>query len=177
MKNLREILMSLNACDNALNWVGRMAIEDAVKDCSRGDWMLWMAQCIGVDNRQLTLAAARCAETVSGLMKPKGKLFLEIAMQYGIGKIGEKEMIEEWRKIDSLNTLCNDADMAARFCCPHCCPIYEAAAYAARAKVRAKSNGYDNMIFINYQSQVETSNICRDIIGKLIIDKVNEMLQ
>jgi hypothetical protein len=39
--NLRERLTSLDACKEAMDWVGDMSYHEAWLKCERGDWMVW----------------------------------------------------------------------------------------------------------------------------------------
>ena len=62
-------LEKLNACTEAIEWVKtRKSAIDAWTNCGRGDWMLWLAKRLNVDDRKLTLAKAMCAKQVEHLM-------------------------------------------------------------------------------------------------------------
>src|SRR3989304_249660 len=39
--SLRDELIELRACAEAVKWVGERDLESAWRDCERGDWMLW----------------------------------------------------------------------------------------------------------------------------------------
>ncbi len=56
-------LNNMNACSEAVEWVGRRGIKTAWRDCKRGDWMLWLAGRLDIDRKLLVLAACDCAET------------------------------------------------------------------------------------------------------------------
>ncbi len=56
-------LRDMNACPEAVEWVGRRGIKTAWRDCKRGDWMLWLAEQLNIDRKLLVLAACDCAET------------------------------------------------------------------------------------------------------------------
>ena len=47
-----EQLRKMNACTNAVEWVGTRTLEQAWKECERSDWMLWLLQKVGVDKRR-----------------------------------------------------------------------------------------------------------------------------
>lgn len=39
----KKQLQNLNACENAIEWVGCATLEGAWAECPRGDWMIWLA--------------------------------------------------------------------------------------------------------------------------------------
>jgi hypothetical protein len=63
--NFRDTLIELNACVDAVKWVGDRDEETAWAECKRADWMLWLAErrSWGSDKRLLTRAACICART------------------------------------------------------------------------------------------------------------------
>jgi len=56
-------LQSMDACSEAVQWVGKRGLKTAWRDCPRGDWMLWLAARADVDHKLIVLAACDCAET------------------------------------------------------------------------------------------------------------------
>ena len=142
MKPFQDLLKELRACEEAIEWAGDMEIEDVVDKCYRGDWLLWLANKVNVDDRKLTLAKGLCANTVRHLMKNERSVkAVDAAIAYGKGEIDRKEL--------------NDAAYVA-----------DAAAYAdyAYADSARKAN------------RMQTSNICREVIGQEIIERVNGLL-
>ena len=141
--SLKELLIELNACDEANGWVSDKNIEDAVKEVERGDWLLWLAKKIDIPIKPLTLAKARCAKTVIHLMKDQRSIdAVNLAEKYGL-----TDEISD----DDLK---NAADAAA----------YYAASAAADDAAKTKN-------------QLQTAYICREILGELIINRVNELLK
>jgi len=59
----KEQLEDLNACEEAVEWVGDRDLKTAWEECARGDWMLWLAARLKVDRKLVALAACDCAET------------------------------------------------------------------------------------------------------------------
>jgi hypothetical protein len=109
--NIKEKLEQLDACEDALKWVNDRTIEQAVADCHRGDWLLWLASKLGIDKRKLTLAKGHCANTVRDLMKdPRSIAAVDAAIAYGEGKIGEEELAAAR---DSATDAYDDAAVAA----------------------------------------------------------------
>jgi hypothetical protein len=61
---MKEKLIQLNACAEALEWAGDKTWEEIYNTCHRGDWLLWLfAKTNPDDFRLLTLAKAHCANT------------------------------------------------------------------------------------------------------------------
>jgi hypothetical protein len=93
MTLLKQKLKELDACQEAMEWVGERTIEQAVNDCHRGDWLLWLGQRLEIDGRKITLAKGHCANTVRHLMKDQRSVdAVDVAIAYGEGKIGKEEL-------------------------------------------------------------------------------------
>ena len=45
-------LRKMNACPQAIEWVGRRGIRTAWRDCVRRDWMLWLLDALDVFERE-----------------------------------------------------------------------------------------------------------------------------
>jgi hypothetical protein len=62
---MKEKLIELEACAEALEWAGDKTWEEIYNTCHRGDWLLWLfAKTNPDDFRLLALAKAHCANTV-----------------------------------------------------------------------------------------------------------------
>ena len=62
MMLLRDLLIGLDACDEAILWAGQRRVSRASWIASeRGDWLLWLVATLGVDQRLVVLAACDCA--------------------------------------------------------------------------------------------------------------------
>jgi len=66
----REQLKKLNACDEALEWVGNKSLEKAWKTCSSSEWMLWVLTKTDID---LTDPICDIAERVLHLVPKDGQ--------------------------------------------------------------------------------------------------------
>lgn len=69
---LRAYLKKLNACGEAVEWVGDKSLPVAWKTCERGDWLLWFAARCGTDRKVLVRGACACARTALKYV-PKGE--------------------------------------------------------------------------------------------------------
>jgi hypothetical protein len=197
---MKELLIKLNACDEAIEWAGDRTIEEIVKDCDRGDWLLWLAKKIDIELQPLTLAKGHCANTVRHLMKNERSIkAVDMAIAFGEGRA-------------TMEELNNAATYAAAFeACGCCCllglmllllfmPLMLllmllllvlmllllvmlldaatatfAAAYAAGDAAFYPAYAADAAYAAKKQNQKETAEICRKYIGQLIIDKCNEL--
>ena len=59
---LRDRLIKMGACEDAVAWVGDRDITAAWAECQRADWMLWLAGRL-VARPLVVLAACACART------------------------------------------------------------------------------------------------------------------
>jgi hypothetical protein len=148
--NIHELLIEKKACQSAMDWAKDYeTIEQIVENVHRGDWLLWLAKKIDIPIKTLTLAKARCAKTVIHLMKDQRSIdAVNLAERFGL----TDEVILDDLKIAYAAAACAaDAAYAAA----------DAAAACAYARIK---------------NQNQTANICREILGGLIIDKVNGIL-
>jgi hypothetical protein len=170
MTPLKQKLKELNACDEAMGWVGDRTIEEAVNDCHRGDWLLWLGQRIEIDHRKLTLAKGHCANTVRHLMKDQRSIKgVDAAIAYGEGKIGKEELAAAAdAAYAAADAACNAADSAAYYA-----PASDAASDASDAASAAAVAASDAAA--KQANQKQTADICRQYIGQLIIEKFTQL--
>ncbi len=157
MKTFKELLLRLPdgsiACRKAREWAEDKTIEQVVETCERGEWLLWLAQKVDVPLQVLTLAKARCAKTVIHLMKDERSInAVNTAEKFGLGECTLKELKEV---------------------------IAAAAAVAAAAADVAAGGVNYNVIYATTkkENQKLTAKICKEILGKVLIDKINKLLQ
>lgn len=113
MRSLQSFLEDLNACADAREWAGDMTIEEVVATCHRGDWILWLAEKVGVDKRLLVLAGGMCANTVRHLMRDERSLkAVDVAIAYGRGEVGEEELDAAWAAAEAAANQHKTADIA-----------------------------------------------------------------
>ena len=98
---MKEKLEKLGACNEAIKWASTQPdYKTAWQNCERGDWMLWLAKALNVDDRKLTLAKYHCVNQVRHLMEDQRSIdALNAALKYANGEINE----------DELNTAATDA--------------------------------------------------------------------
>jgi hypothetical protein len=91
---MREKLISLNACNTALEWAENKTWEEIYNTCHRGDWLLWLFKRTNpYDLRLLTLAKGHCAKTVIHLMKDQRSIdAVEMAIKFGNNEATREEL-------------------------------------------------------------------------------------
>ena len=185
MKTFDELLIDLHACEEAKAWAQGMTIEQVVASVERGDWLLWLAKKIDIPKRPLTLAKARCAKTVIHLMKDERSInAVNLAEEYGLSD----EVSEDDLRKAAAYAVTYAADAAAVTYAAYAAAAdaaavtyAAAAAYAATyaayaatdAAYAAADAAYDDALSKN---QLQTAEICREVLGKMIIARVNELL-
>ena len=134
-----EQLVVLRACPEARQWVGDKRLDVAWTECPRGDWLLWLAERVGVDRRTLVLAACDCARTVLHLVRAdedRPRLAIETAERWARGEA----TLEEVRAADADAYAAYDAAYAGAAAAAAAAAAYAAdddAAAAAAASAAA----------------------------------------
>ena len=62
---MKELLIKLNACNEAREWASNKSIDEIWATCHRCDWMLWLARKLNIDTVagiSLTYAESLIAE-------------------------------------------------------------------------------------------------------------------
>ena len=174
MRTLKILLFELEACDEAKDWTKKMTIEEALKKCQLADWILWIAEAVNVDIRLLTLAKGLCANTVRHLMTDERSInAVDAAIRFGKGEIDARELkfffnsaLYAYIKTER-NSLENYAAYAA-YASTGFTRAYYMAAYASECFTDPVTN---------VANQLETAEICREVLGTLIINNVNKLLK
>ena len=96
--DLAETLKKYGACSEAINWAtGQPDAATAWRRCPRGDWMLWIAERVGVPRKLLVLAACRCARLVLTHVPPgesRPLKAIEIAEAWARGEASDKDVAD-----------------------------------------------------------------------------------
>jgi hypothetical protein len=185
MKPLKEYLQTLRACEESVIWAGDKTIEEAVHECHRGDWILWLAQQCDVELKPLTLAKAHCANTVRDLMKDERSIkAVDVAIAFGQGRATLDELNEVYSSAAAAYDAAADAAKAAIKAAAYAAvSAYAAAdandaatAAAAAADAAAAYAAANDAAYAAAANRQQTADICRAHIGDIIIDKVNQHL-
>ena len=137
-------LEKLNACEEAIIWLkSQKYASEAWQNCERGDWMLWLAKRLNVDDKKLTMAKAMCAKQVEHLMKDqRSKDALQACFDYANGKITRKELNDTAIAANANAANANAANTNAANA--NAAYAAYAAAYAAYAAAYAAYAAYAN---------------------------------
>jgi hypothetical protein len=157
---MKDLLLKLKACEEAVEWAGDKTAEEVIATCYRGDWLLWLAYKLKVGNRPLTLAKGHCANTVRHLMKDERSIkAVDAAIAYGNGEISKEE----------LKNAAYDASYSASYAATAAYSAAASSAATAAYSAAAYSAASDTEKALN---QIETADICRKYLGKLILKKL-----
>ncbi len=91
---MKELLIKLNACEDAMEWAADKSWKEIYDTCYRGDWLLWLFRKTNPsDKRLLILAKGHCANTVRHLMKDQRSIAaVDAAVAFGNGQIDENKL-------------------------------------------------------------------------------------
>jgi len=100
----QEFLKGKLACPKAKKWAQGKTIEQAIDQCHRGDWLLWLAEKLKVDKRLLAGTAGHCANTVRHLMKNEiSERCVDFCILYSNGEATDKQLIEAWNRAEAVS--------------------------------------------------------------------------
>jgi hypothetical protein len=89
-EELKKVLKSFGGFWDVF-WIENRNAEDMWADCQDADWMLKLLQKLGLNNRRLTLAKAKCAETFQHSDRACINA-VEVAIRYGCSEATEEEL-------------------------------------------------------------------------------------
>ena len=152
-------------CSVARKWMkSQKNATEAWNNCERGDWMLWIAKKLNVDNRKLTMAKAMCAKQVDHLMKDqRSKDAIQACIDYFNGLITREE----------LNTAYAYAYAAARAAYARADAAADAADAAAYAYARAAYAAYTTDA--RMASLKRSADICREYLTEEVMAKYRRL--
>ena len=165
-----EKLEKLSPCKEAIDFCRQFkTYKEAWQNCERGDWMLWLAARLKIDERKLFLARGKCAETVIHLMKDqRSKDAIKAVIDYGNGLINEEQLISA-----------ADAAFSAAYAAYAASSAASAAAYAASYPTYAVASAADAAAYASYAAkkanQLLTANICREILTDAVFAKYKRL--
>jgi hypothetical protein len=112
-KTLLARLKKLNACTEAVNWIGARDLETAWDECPRLDWMLWLAgRSKKLPIQKIVAVACACARTSlqyvpAGENRPR--LAIEAAEGWIAGKVSWAEVAAARAAGDAARAAAGDA--------------------------------------------------------------------
>jgi hypothetical protein len=185
-------IRSFFPCPEGLEYYeSKASAGEAWNDCPRGDWMLWIAAELGIDDRLLVKAKALCANTVRHLMTDKRSTdAIDAALRYADSRIDRKGLrvyISEANNayIDAYKDDYHSAYAHAACAAYTACIRYDYggaanyAAFAAYYAAYADTAAYVNAAYANARAAnlKQTADICREVLTDAVFEKVNEILK
>ena len=167
------------ACKDAVEYREQFnTFQEAWKNCQRGDWMLWIAFKLKVNKRTLTLTKARCAKTVMHLMEDERSIkAVKVAEKYGLGYATEEELEEASNDASyaSYTSYASAAASNAAYCASYSSAAAAAAYYTSKTAYYAADAILlsTKSIEAKKQNELETADICREILTAEVFEKLN----
>jgi hypothetical protein len=175
-------LEKLNACSDAVEYVKTQKSPIlAWQNCERGDWMLWLAKRLEVDDKKLTMAKAMCAKQVEHLMKDqRSKDALQACFDYVNGKITREQLNIAYAAAAAYAADADAAAYAAAYAAYAAAAAdadADAAAYAAAyATYAAAYAAYAAAYAAARQSSLKKSaDICREYLTEEVLSKYKKL--
>jgi hypothetical protein len=162
---MKDLLLKLNACNDAKEWAENKSWEEIYNTCHRGDWLLWLFKKTNPNDLQLlTLAKGHCANTVRHLMKDKRSIIaVDTAIAFGEGKATKEELTTVAYATYAAYAAAYAAYAAvyAAYAAVAAYSAYAADAAAAAAADAAAAAGGGAADAVKAESQQLTADICR----------------
>jgi len=178
---MKTELTKYNPCQEAVEFRNQFnTFQEAWDACPRGDWMLWIAQKVGVNIHPLTYTKALCAETVIHLMKDERSInAIKVAKRFGKYKATAEELAkaaDDALGANAAYTAYTDATYAAWVAAGaaynNAWVVADYAAYAAYAAGAAFAAAFASGAAARKSNQLLTANICRKHLTKFVIEKL-----
>jgi hypothetical protein len=177
-------LEKLNACSEAIEYVKtQKTVLASWQNCERGDWMLWLAKRLNVDDKKLTMTKAMCAKQVEHLMKDqRSKDALQACFDYVNGKITKRKLAAAAAAAATTYAYAAYAAAAAAAYAAAGAAAYAAyaaagaAAYAttyAAAGAAAYATTYAAAARVN--SLKKSADICREYLTEEVLTKYKKL--
>lgn len=172
MKKEHMIWLQENyACATGVIWIQEhniKSLQEAWNVCNRGEWLLWMAKKLGVDERKLTLCAALCAHTVVQHMEdPRSREAIRVAFLWGRGKATDEQLMAA-RDAARYAKARYHSEAAAR---QAAAAWFDAAIWSAAAAAGGPDNGADD----REANQLRTARIARKVLTEDVMEKIKEV--
>ena len=158
-------LEKLHACQDAIAWVKSQNNPiKAWQNCKRGDWMLWLAKKLNVDDKKLTIAKAMCAKQVEHLMKDqRSKDALQACFDYVNGKITREQL-------NAAAGAAADAAAGAAYAAAGAADAAAGAAYAAVGAADAAAYAAAGAAYAaKVNSLSKSADICREYLTEEVL--------
>jgi uncharacterized membrane protein len=176
MNIFKEELKKLNACEDALIYIGNQSFDDAWNNCERPYWMLWYLSkkkgCAGFpDSLRLLYIETQVARSVQHLMKDQRSIdALDVYERYSLGEATKDEF--ELAK-SAATAAYTDAYAAAYAAYAAAYAAYATAADAAYAAAAAYADAYD--AYDDYATAADAADAARKKINQENADLIRSL--
>jgi hypothetical protein len=168
-------LQTNEACKESISWIQQnniQSLEEAWNACERGDWLLWMATKLGIDERKLALCAALCAHTVIQYMQDsRSRNAVRIAFLWGRGKATDEELSSAgsaaWSAVFAAFAPDTDAWAAAVAAVAAAWAAVRSATLAAARSATSAADADKN--------RLRTAEIARKVLTEEVMKKLKEI--
>jgi hypothetical protein len=167
---MKEKLIELKACKQALEWAGDKTWEEIYNTCHRGDWLLWLfAKTNPDDLRLLTPAKAHCANTVRHLMTDERSTnAVDVAIAFGEGRATIEEFNSAYNAANAAYHAAYDAGGSTAYAAATAAHVaaYDAISAYHVAVAAAYAGGAASVSATAYvaakeENQKLTADVCR----------------
>ncbi len=171
-----DFLKTNQACESVLEWAEKQSdLYDLWNNCHRGDWLLWLAKKLKVDERKHMLCAALCAHTVVHLMTDaRSREAIRIAFLWGRGKATGEQLREARKAAAAAITTSADADAADAAAAAADADVAWTAAAAAAWAADAYNGAYAAYT-AGQANELRTAEIARKILTQEVFEKIAEL--
>jgi hypothetical protein len=176
MKKATEILERFDPpCQIALDWANGLTAREAWKTCHRGDWLIWIAEKLSVDEKKLYLCNAQILYQIIHLMTDSRIRNTVWAIYlYGRGKISFEDLREERKAIErifdahqitAISYVFNPILSAAYYAIANTNVAYYVASYVATV-VDHEADTFVDAYTAKGLSLAKSADICRAVLTR-----------
>ena len=163
-------LCKFSPCREAVEYMSTQKNSTlAWQNCERGDWMLWIAKKLNVDDKKLTMAKAMCAKQVEHLMKDqRSKDALQACFDYVNGKITREQLNAYAAAYAAYAAYAAAADKKAML-------RKRAKAADADKKAMLRKRAKAAYAAARYSSLKKSADICREYLTEEVLNKYKKL--
>ena len=197
MEKFINFLKDNNVCVEASDWVVSQSCPlSAWENCSRSDWLIWLAGRLDTDARLLVLAAVHCAGAVRHLMRDERSLrALDVVIAYCNGTATAEDLTIVVAEAEeaagygaAMYYVAKASDIAASAAAKSAHYAAKSAHYAAKASDiavvadhaaavadhAAAAEDYAAAAEARVANLMEMADICREYLTAEVINKAEE---
>lgn len=185
---------NLYACKEAVIWNGDRTFDECWRDCTRGDWMLWLAGRLQIDRKKITQVACSCVRLAfpyAGKNVKDIESKLESVEAWAKGQATDEKLVEVRRRLElSVDFFHYDSSFyvyVAAFRAAKCYystdspsiaalaghDVVDAVASAAAQSATWGYKAYDNRL----EARTKMLEQCADLVREPLVDFVRNAVE